>query len=994
MRKLLVVISSVFGVLLALASLLYVLGRFEYQRWQRNVAQLQTATFSGSRTTGGSSDSGSGAPTFASFLESTYERLLDHEEVFLVKLDTQLDIDEELRFSCNAPYEGKYYVVLSFEYLDLTSANASFELTVNRRTVFQGFLDNFVTYDYSRKANDRYGHEIVPEQLPVAGRLHSFLKDSRRTSGKPLALSLKAGQNTIELKNLRKRVQLDTIYFVPVRLLEDRPSYETYAELTKKKVESSVRVRSSGGSAIVVEAETLFGKSDQLSSVANVQTSAVTPYEALRKRINVVDENTFKNAGQELFWAFFVEQPGFYRLGFRYTQTLNQGVPVFRRIRIDGAVPFREFDSLPFDYTGYRWVDKILPYEVFLDRGWHVVSLEADTGLYERTITFLRSTVRKLQAIGLDIRKLVGTNLDPNRTWDIEKYMPGVLSTLERIARSLRSEYERLLRVVGQRGRPAIAELVLSAELIEKILRKPERLPFFLDELSEGSSSVAQRLSELATRLKEQPLGLDKLYIVSGRLPPSLGGFSPWLVSAYEEIEKLWLSLLNRNEPYSIYEERGTGELSVWVNRPIQYVETLQYLIDTDFTVKTGIRVSLSLMPNEQRLILAAASGRAPDVALSISNWIPFELGIRKALHPLSEFDDFFEFASENINIETLLPMVIEDKVYGITETQNFYVLYYRKDILEKLKVPIPDTWDDVKKILPELQRRAMNFFIPMCEQPVKYFNTTGPFFFQHEASLYTKDGFRASLGEENSVKAFELMTELFSVYGMPEQVVSFYNGFRYGRYPLGVGDFGLYVLLSNAADELYGLWDIAPSPGVLGPDGTVRRYQVAGDRADVIFASSKMKEEAWTFLKWWLSTETQVRFAKLLVNRYGPTYLWNTANLNAFRELDFIDERHKRVVLEQWKWIREVQRHPGGYMTEREISNVWNRVVIEGYALRPSIDRATIVINRELERKLTEFGYMREGRRVKEYRMYKSMEEFLMENPRYSLTVGSKRGG
>ncbi|MEN3043331.1 MAG: ABC transporter substrate-binding protein, partial [Fervidobacterium sp.] len=92
-------------------------------------------------------------------------------------------------------------------------------------------------------------------------------------------------------------------------------------------------------------------------------------------------------------------------------------------------------------------------------------------------------------------------------------------------------------------------------------------------------------------------------------------------------------------------------------------------------------------------------------------------------------------------------------------------------------------------------------------------------------------------------------------------------------------------------------------------------------------------------------------------------------------------DEKHKKVILNQWKWIKEVQRHPGGYMTEREISNVWNRVVVEGYPLRASIDRSVILVNRELERKLTEFGYVKEGKRVKVYNMYNSMEEFVKKN-------------
>ena len=53
-------------------------------------------------------------------------------------------------------------------------------------------------------------------------------------------------------------------------------------------------------------------------------------------------------------------------------------------------------------------------------------------------------------------------------------------------------------------------------------------------------------------------------------------------------------------------------------------------MIDED-SHPTGISVRLSLMPDEGKLILARASGGAPDVALGVSNWLPYELAIRGA---------------------------------------------------------------------------------------------------------------------------------------------------------------------------------------------------------------------------------------------------------------------------------------------------------------------------------------------------------------------------
>ncbi|OQY11001.1 MAG: ABC transporter substrate-binding protein [Marinitoga sp. 4572_148] len=874
-----------------------------------------------------------------------------------------INTDEEKTFNINIEENGEYEIILEYKYLNNTSNNGSLELKINNSSYYLTLIDNYSYYENNIDL-DRYGNEIVPNQIQLSNNI-SIIKDGKRIKNK-LYFNLQ-NKNNITIRNLKAPILIRKIF------LKKKENLISYDEYIKNYENEPIY-----DSTIIIEAENLALKSDSLISIGNLQTSQITPFEIRKKKLNHILENSFSLAGQKVFWILNIEKSGLYNLGFRYIQTTNKGIPSYRRIEIDGKVLFKELNQYPFKYTGYNWKDEILgensPFYFYLEKGKHIISMEVTTGPYENYIIFLKEKVKYLQNLGLDIRKLIGNNFDPNRTWDIVKYMPNIVDDLSSLSKELEDKYNELIKLLGEDSRSSISDLMVSAELIKDILKEPERIPFYLDVISEGSASIAQRLSNLSLKLKEQPIGLDKIYVFTKF--PELN-YNSSLISAYEELYKLYLSLLNKNESYSVYEEVEENTLNIWVNRPVQYVETLQYLIDSDFTKKYGINVKLSIMQNEQKLILASAAGNSPDVALSISSWIPFELAIRGALYPLSDFKDFIPSLENDYNLEILLPMVIEDKIYGVTETQNFYVLMYRKDILDKLNIPVPNTWDDVKKILPELQRRGMNFFIPLSEQTTKFFNTTAPFIFQNKGKIYSKDGLKAAISDENSIKGFELMTELYSIYGLPEQVASFYNDFRYGKTPIGISEFNNYNLLTNAADEIYGLWDIAPSPGVKIGD-TIYRYQVSSDRADVIFKSSNKKDEAWLFLKWWLSKETQVKYAKALVNRYGPEYMWNTANISAFKELDYFPENHKQTIIEQWNWIKEVQRHPGGYMTEREVSNIWNMVVIEGKELRPSIDRSEILINRELERKLTEFGYVKDGKVIKEYTMYDSIFDLL----------------
>ena len=58
-----------------------------------------------------------------------------------------------------------------------------------------------------------------------------------------------------------------------------------------------------------------------------------------------------------------------------------------------------------------------------------------------------------------------------------------------------------------------------------------------------------------------------------------------------------------------------------------------------------------------------------------------------------------------------------------------------------------------------------------------------------------------------------------------------------------------------------------------------------------------------------------------------------------------------------------------GTYMLERELSNAYISVVVDGTDARRALDTAVKRINRETYRKLEEFGYYRNGEMLKEFK-------------------------
>ncbi len=229
--------------------------------------------------------------------------------------------------------------------------------------------------------------------------------------------------------------------------------------------------------------------------------------------------------------------------------------------------------------------------------------------------------------------------------------------------------------------------------------------------------------------------------------------------------------------------------------------------------------------------------------------------------------------------------------------------------------------------------------------------------------------GFATGLGSDEAITAIKFMAESFTIYGMPLTTSSFYDSFRYGSLPIGVSNFETYLKLITAAPEINGLWGIELYPATVLADGSQLRYATGSAQAGIMFANTDQKDEAWEFMKWWVSTETQVDFQQQLILNYGLEYLWNSANVEAFAYSP-IPQAHKDVILAQWEWLQEPVKLPGSYMQERELSNAWNKIVFDGVNPRVAIDSSIIIINREITRKMEEFGYLENGVVVKEFKI------------------------
>jgi len=850
--------------------------------------------------------------------------------------------------------EKKLYVI-EIDYYSLVESiiDIEFGIQINGETPFfeasQINLTTLWRMDGEIKA-DRYGNDVNMAQAVERRWRTAYIQDSTRLEKEGLLFALAEG-DTVSISKINGNVLIGNITVKPA---ETHVSYEEY--LGNNTVVSTTATR--------YEAENMAYKSNTTINMSTSREVGVEPFSVKNLKLNIIGEGSWGSSGEFITWNVNVPEDGYYYLAFKVKQS-TENTTSYRTLYVNGEIPFEEAKHLPFTYTK-EWTNVPLQgvdgtqYAIKLNKGDNEITLEVDSTLYQNISEKLSSITAEMNAMGLNITKFTNGNTSSGIDWDIEENFPEMRGQIEGWIDEINLVIEEYRNITGFDATTTLSQDLGSAvQKLEKILDKIEELPRRLSLLSEGSSCAAQLVAGQMDSVLTQGLVIDSFYVYSDEadLPKATGNF---FRSLWVEVQRFFISFFD--ESYRT-DSSNNEELVVWVNRSRQYADVIQKLADD-----AGLKVKISLMSDDGKLILSNSADQQPDVALGVSAWIPNDYGMRGMLADLREFDGYLELLEE-FNPEQLVPMTYDNHLYGLPETENFYVLFYRTDTLKELGLEAPNTWDDVIDMLPVLKRFDMDFYIPLSNATSsKSFDTTGPFIYQFGGEIYeynAKGILTGGLENENTIKALEFITDLYTEYGLPYQVSSFFNEFRYNRIPIGIADFSTYLNLLNGAPEIQGLWDISVVPGVqsdkVDPETgeyIVNRYMPGAQQAGVIFEKSQRKDQAWEFLSWWMSSETQELYARTMVNTLGKRYLWNTGNMEAFKQLAWSEE-HKEVIMEQWTHLKEISRIPGYYIVEREISNSWNKVVYNDENLRSTLSDAMIKITKEITRKMQEFGYV-----------------------------------
>lgn len=876
-----------------------------------------------------------------------YNEYLGKKEV-IVSLE-----DGFVEWEVDIPEAGLYNISLDYYPLEGRGIDIERALYINGEIPFSGadtLTFSRIWTDAGEVKMDNRGNEIRPTQKEAPRWESTYLKDYMGYHIEPYSFYFNKGKNTIRLEALSEPAAICNLV---IGQKEELVSYNEYiASFDSSKFQNSnpdFYYKKQGEDAEYRSSPTLYAIFDRASS--NTE-----PYSASKIKLNSIGGEQWRVPGQWIEWEFEVPEDGFYNISFKAKQNYNRGLISIRTVMIDGHTPFKEAAQLEFRYnTSWQLItladQEGNPYKIPLTKGKHTVRLEVTLGSLGEIMTELDESIYRLNSIYRKILVLTGAKPDQYRDYRIDVRYPEVMVAMEEEIKILENIIVKLEEFTGQRGADTAVAVNLSKRL-QRYIKNPDAIPRGM----EGFKSDISSLGTAMLNLSNSQLDIDYVYINGdgAKLPDVEETF---LGKVAHELRSFVASFF---EDYStlgsVYEDGKV--IDVWLLSGRDQATILKNMIDEIFTPTYGIGVNVKLI-DTNTLLPAVVAGTGPDVALSVWNHVPVDYALRDAAVDLSKFDDFDEVSSE-FHKNVFVPYEFDGGIYALPETQNFSVLFYRTDILEEIGAEVPVTWDDVLELIPLLQKHNMQFAMPSPERitnGVQNPDTTGmmALLYQYGGQLYTDDNKRTLLDSEKSVEAFEFFTRFYTHYSLPKQY-DFVNRFRTGEMPIGIQDYSNFNILSVFAPEIRGLWEFSLVPGIVKEDGTVDHSVPFGGTCCMLLKDADDYEAAWTFLKWWVSSETNTRFGRELESIMGSAARYATANMVAFEELAW-SNKNAAVIRDQWNWTVGTPNVAGGYSTVRHMINAYRKVTYNNEDPRETLLDYTRTINDEIKYKRIELG-------------------------------------
>ncbi|MBR5721846.1 MAG: hypothetical protein IKX78_05125, partial [Clostridia bacterium] len=278
---------------------------------------------------------------------------------------------------------------------------------------------------------DKWGNQFAPEQQERFGLFSGYAEDSLGRESEPFRFSISAGAHTLEIVAIDEPFAIEKIVFEAPKVAV---SYEDYINRFSDKPAFD-------GKEIVIQGENADYKSaSYLVPLSDMSEKSIISFDGkenngVTETINYIGSTNWQSQGDMLTWKISVKEEGLYKLSLKYRQKYVTNGVSYRKLAIDGEVPFKEAESVSFPYDSaweyMTFSDKdAKPYLIYLSAGEHTLSLTVTLGEFSEVYRDLSKVVDTMGSLYRKIVMITGETIDSNRSYELFKQIPGFNDSL------------------------------------------------------------------------------------------------------------------------------------------------------------------------------------------------------------------------------------------------------------------------------------------------------------------------------------------------------------------------------------------------------------------------------------------------------------------------------------------------------------------------------------------------------------------------------------
>lgn len=860
-------------------------------------------------------------------------------------------------WTVNIPETGVYNIKMIYEALESNTNDVEFSLlidgespyaTASRITLSKRWINE------SEIKQDSRQNDIRPGQISTPCWQETPLEDIDGLFNEPLEFYMEAGEHTITFESEKAEFAVKSFTFY---------QYEAPAAYTAP---SDSDLTQAQGQKITLEGETAAYKSSRTlyptADKSSYLTSSANGSSPTKTRYNTIGSGSWTQSTQTVTWEFNVDKAGYYKIGIRGRQDQMRGMYSNRRLYVNGEVPCLEANQIKF-YYDTDWSITTPKSEngddlyFYLQAGTNTISLEAVPGEIGEIMGNLDELVYNINSYYRQIRQIIGPDPDEYNNYMIDTAIPSIVPDFKEYAKTLRDKKAEIEKLSGSGGTEA-ETLEKMAIVLDKCIKKPDLIPEMMSQIKDNITSV----SSFVNQYREQPLEVDMIEVATSDQDftscdksffGSLGfGFKGFIGSFFED--------------YNALSDEDESAMECWVMLGRDNAEALQQLISSEYNPTAKTKINLKLV--QGGIVEATFAGKGPDLALFMGGDFPIQLAARGVLTDLTTFSDFDEVKTRFADDATVLYQY-NGGTYGLPCDQTFPMLFYRSDILSEYGIdPATDlnTWDGLLNCLPTLQRNYLEvgLILPVMTSTggttqvsaiTEPGNTFAMLLLQQGLNYYNEEQTKTTFDTQEAVNAFDTWTKFYTTYSF-QQTYDAFTRFRTGDMPVVIQNYTFYNQLSVAAPEIKGCWGFQPVPGTVQEDGTINHAANSNGSGAIIFTKAADQEGAWDFIKWFTSTDAQVKYGNNIESILGTMGRYATANEEALQQLSWTTSE-VNLLLDQLNSQVEIPIIPASYGVTRNVMNAFRAVVNDYDNARDTLFWYNKDINDEITRKLEDLG-------------------------------------